>query len=196
MLDSPYPCVTPGPPRPSQIITPSSLALHSGRERFEVPGAGAALIKVSAGDRVTVTNAEGGQRCELVAADTKGRIDAGILGGVANSDAAGLKALLAAGKGSGLGGLRLGMERRGIDLAKAGAVALFDGQTPAGVAESFTIARDGVVIIAAPGAAMDPGGQDTATPLVVVVQRSVLVQVARHDLADPLADPVLDLRVK
>ena len=196
MLDSPYPRVTPGPPRPSQIITPSSLVLHSGRERFEVPGAGAALIKVSAGDTITVTNAEGGQRCELVAADTKGRIDAGILGVVANSDAAGLKALLAAGTGSGLGGLRLGMERRGIDLAKAGAVALFDGQTPAGVAESFTIARDGVVIIAAPGAAMDPGGQDAATPLVVVVQRSALVQVARHDLADPLADPVLDLRVK
>ena len=196
MLDSPYRRVTPGPPRPSQIITPSSLVLHSGRERFEVQGAGAALIKVSAGDTVTVTNAEGGQRCELVAADTQGRIDAGILGVAANSDATGLKALLAAGTGSGLGGLRLGMERRGIDLAKAGAVALFDGQTPAGVEKNFTVTRDGVVIIAAPGVAMDPGGQDTATPLVVVVQRSALVQEALHDLADPLADPVLDLRVK
>ena len=196
MLDSPYPRVTPGPPRPSQIITPSSLALHSGRERFEVQGAGAALIRVGTGDKITVTNAEGGQRCELIAADTKGHIDAGMLGVVANSDAAGLKALLAGDIGSGLGGLRLGIERRGIDLSKAGAVALFDGQTPAGAEEGFTATRDGVVIIASPAAVMDPGGQETATPLVVVVQRSALVQVGQFDLPDPLADPVLDLRVK
>ena len=166
MLDSPYPRVIPGPPRPSQIVSPVSLALQSGRERFEVQGGGAALIRVGVGDKITVTNAEGGQRCELVAAGTKGRIDAGILGVVANSDAAGLKALLSGAVGSGLGGLRLGMERRGIDLAKAGAVALFDGQSPAGAKESFTVTRDGVVIVAAPAAAMDPGAQDTAMRLI------------------------------
>jgi aminomethyltransferase len=196
MLDSPYPRVISGPPRPSRILLPASRALHSGRERFEVPGAGAALIRIGVGDKVTVTNAEGGQRCELVAADSKGRIDAGILGVAANSDAPGLKALLAEAVGSGLGGLRLGMERRGIDLSKAGAVALFDEQTPAAVEESFVVAQDGVVIIAAPGAAMDPGQQATATPLVVTVQRSALMQVGQFDLPDPLADPVLDLRVK
>ena len=196
MLDTPYPHVTPGPPRPSQIVTPASLALHSGRERFEVQGAGAALIRVSAGDKITVTNTEGGQRCEVVAADGKGRIDAGILGVAANSNAAGLKALLSGNTGSGLGGLRLGIERRGIDLSNAGAVALFDGQTPAGTDESFIATRDGVVIIAAPGNPMDPSAQDTATPLVVTVQRSTLVQITRQDLADPLAEPVLDLRVK
>ncbi len=196
MLDTPYPRVIPGPPRPSQILTPSSVARHSGYERFEVAGAGAALIRVAVGDKVTITNTEGGQGCELVATDAKGRIDAGILGAAANSDAAGLKALLTVGVGSGLGGLRLGMERRGIDLAKAGALALFDSHTPAGTEESFTVTRDGVVIIAAPGAAMDPGGQDTATPLTVVVQRAALLQIPKYDLADPLADPVLDLRVK
>ena len=196
MLDTPYPSVIPGPPRPSQILTPASMMRPSGYERFEVQGAGAVLIRVGAGDKITVTNAEGGQRCELVAANTKGRIDAGILGAVANSDACGLKGLLSGNVGSGLPGLRLGIERRGIDLSKAGAVALFDGQTPAGSAETFTASRDGVVIIAAPAAAMHPGSQDTATPLVVTVQRSALVHVPRHDLADPLADPVLDLRVK
>ena len=196
MLDSQYPRVVAGPPRPSQIITPSSLAQHLGRERFEVQGAGAALIRVSAGDKITVANAEGGQPCELVAADTKGRIDAGVIGVAANCDATGLKALLAAGTGSGLGGLRLGIDRRRIDLSKAGAVALFDGQTPAGAEENFTVTRDGVVIIAAPGMAMDPGAQNTTTPLVVTVQRSALVQVGRFDLPGPLAEPVLDLRVK
>lgn len=192
MLDSPYPRVIPGPPRPSQILTPASLALHSGRERFEVEGGNAVLIRLAAGDRITVTNAEGGQRCEMVAADAKGRIDAGLLGATANSDAGGLKALLA----EGLAGLRLGIAKRGIDLARAGGVALFDTATPAGTAETFTATRDGVVIVAAPAVPMDPGEQATASPIVVTLQRATLRRVGQFELPDPLADPVLDLRVK
>jgi aminomethyltransferase len=197
MLDASYPSVIPGPPRPSRILTPASLSLHPGRERYEVPGAGALLVRLGAGDRLTVTNAEGGQPCELVAADAKGKIDAGILGVPANSDASGLKALLAggSGQGSGLGGLRLGIDRRGIDLSQAGAVGLFGAETPPGSAESFAVTRDGVLIIAAPSAPMEPGGQGTATPLVLTLQRATVLKMAGYDLPDPLADPVLDLRV-
>ena len=197
MLDL-YPKVIPGPPRPSRILTPSSVVPHSGKERYEVPGNGAILIRVGTGDRVSIVNPEGGQRVELVAADEGGRIDAGLLGVQANSDASGLKALLAAGPrlGSGMGGLRLGLERRGIDLAKGGAVALFGAETAAGSEEAFTITRDGVLVIAAPGGDMTPDGQETATPILVLVQRSALLSVKQFDLPDPLADPVLDLRVK
>ncbi len=192
MLDSPYPRVIAGPPRPSQILTPASLALHSGRERYEVEGGAAVLIRLEAGDRITLTNAEGGQRCEVVAADTKGAIDAGVLGAVANSDASGLKALLA----DGLAGLRLGITRRGIDLSRAGGIGLFGAETAAGAAETFTATRDGVVIVAAPGLAMHPGEQATLSPIVVTLQRAVLRRVGQFELPDPLADPVLDLRVK
>ncbi|WRH61793.1 MAG: DUF1989 domain-containing protein [Fuscovulum sp.] len=197
MLDL-YPKVIPGPPRPSRILTPLSAQPHSGQERYEVPGNGAILIRLGAGDRVTVGNPEGGQRAELVAADDTGRIDAGVLGVAGNSDAAGLKALLAAGPrlGSGMGGLRLGLERRGIDLAKAGAIALFAADTPAGTEESFTATRDGALVIAAPGSDMAPDAQDSATPITVTVRRSTLLMVKQFDLPDPLADPVLDLRVK
>jgi aminomethyltransferase len=198
MLDLSYPRVIPGPPRPSRIMTPSTVSARAGNERYEVRGCGALLIRIAAGDRVTVINTEGGQRAELVAADTKGRIDAGILGVPSNSDAAGLKALLAAGPraGTGLGGLRLGLERRGIDLSTAAAVAVFGEASAAGTEETFTIARDGVLIIAAPGGTMAPDGQDTATPIGVRVQRSSLIAVQSFELPDPLADPVLDLRVK
>jgi aminomethyltransferase len=197
MLDL-YPKVIPGPPRPSRILTPLSAQPHSGQERYEVPGNGAILIRLGAGDAVTVKNPEGGQRAELVAADETGRIDAAVLGVAANSDAAGLKALLAAGPrlGSGLGGLRIGLERRGIDLGKAGAISLFGAATPAGTDESFTVTRDGVLVIAAPGGDMAPDAQDSATPIAVTVRRSTLLTVKQFDLPDPLADPVLDLRVK
>ena len=192
MLDS-YPRVNPGPPRPSQIITP----LGGPRlERFEVPGGGAWLFQIGAGDTVTVVNLEGGQRAELVAADAAGRVDAGLLGVTANADAAGLRALLAAGNGAGLGGLRLGIERRGIDLASARAVTCFGTESAAGSEQSFTATRDGVLIVAAPGAAMAPDAQDTATPIGVRVQRSAVLQLRKFDLPDPLATPVLDLRVK
>jgi aminomethyltransferase len=197
MLDL-YPKVIPGPPRPSRILTAASALPQSGRERYEVPGNGAMLIRVAVGDRVTIANPEGGQRVELVAADEAGRIDAGLLGVAANSDAGGLKALLSAGPrlGSGMGGLRLGLERRGIDLAKAGAVSLFSAETPAGTEDSFTITRDGVLVVAAPGADMAPDGQDTATPITVLVQRAALLTIKQFDLPAPLANPVLDLRVK
>ncbi|SEN31060.1 aminomethyltransferase [Gemmobacter aquatilis] len=194
MLDS-YPQIRPGPPRPSRILTPANVRAQAGSERYDVPGCGAYLIPVAPGDRLTIRNAEGGQVCEILAADGRGVIDAGVIGAQANGDARGLKALLLGG-GSGMGGLRLGLERRGIDLGRAGAVVLFGSETPAGTEETFTATRDGVVVIAAPGAAMQPGAQDTATPLVVTVQRAALKLVKGFDLPDPLADPVLDLRVK
>jgi aminomethyltransferase len=195
MLDS-YPRVNPGPPRPSRIITPASFSAQTGRERYEVAGEGALLVPVRMGDKVTVTNLEGGQPCELVAADAQGRVDMGLLGVSANATPEGLKALLAAGRGSGLGGLRLGIERRGIDLASAQAVRMFDAETPAKTAESFTVARDGVLIVAAPAKPMTPDAQDTATPLELVIQRANLHLIRQHDLPDPLATPVMDLRVK
>lgn len=194
MLDT-YPQVRPGPPRPSRILTPLNVRAQSGEERHEIPGMGAWLIPVVTGDRITVQNPEGGQVAELVAADSRGRIDAGLIGATANSNARGLKALLT-GSGSGMGGLRLGIERRGIDLTKAGAVQLFGTDTPAGTEETFTAQADGVLIVAAPSTAMVPGEQDTATPIVVTLRRSSLKRAPGFDLPDPLADPVLDLRVK
>ena len=50
-----------------------------------VPGGGAVLVQLMTGDRLVLVNDEGGQPAELVAAATDGRIDAAILGQVANS---------------------------------------------------------------------------------------------------------------
>ncbi|MDD7970740.1 DUF1989 domain-containing protein [Roseinatronobacter alkalisoli] len=194
MLDNPYPRVKPGPPRPSTIITPRAFSLPPGMERYTVAGGGAALIPVRVGDRLSLHNDEGGQVCEILAADNKGRIDAGIIGTSANSDGAGLKALLASDQSS-LRGLRMGLDARNIDLALAGAVRFFDSQTPAGTQQEFLVSRDGVVIIAAPGGAMAPDAQDTATPLTVSVQRATLTPHIRFELPTPLADPLAEVRV-
>lgn len=195
MLDTNYPSVQPGPPRPSQIIQPSVFSLAPGTERYVVPGAGAIFLPLAAGDRLTITNDEGGQPCEIVAVDGKGKIDASILGENPNSDATGLKTLLA-GSDQSLRGLRMGIEARGVDLAKAGGIRFFDTTTPAKTEVTLTAARDGAVIIAAPGGIMDAESQDTATALTVLIKRTTLKSPAKFELPDPLADPVLDLRIK
>lgn len=198
MLDLPYPSVIPGPPRPSRILTPRDLGGHRGRERQTIPGGGAWLLQLGQGDRITVINDEGGQPAELVAARANGRIDAALLGEAPNSDAGGLKAMLALGDaaGPGLAKLRAGLARRGIELARAGALRLFGAGTPARSAHSFTATDNGWLIVAAPGLPMDPWSQDTSSPITVEITRANPRAVGKFDLPDPLADPVLDLRVK
>jgi aminomethyltransferase len=189
-----YPAVTSGPPRPSLILQPGLLL--PGHERYHVPGSGAILIEIEAGDRIGVRNAEGGQPCELLAFDKAGRSDPAMVGARGNSNAAGFKALLLSGEES-LVRLRAGMERRKLQLANAEAVRFFDHNTPAGQEENFTATRDGALVIAAPGGPMAVDAQDTTTPLVVMVRRArIRPRGESARLPDPLADPVLDLRVK
>ncbi|WP_296745844.1 DUF1989 domain-containing protein [Mesorhizobium sp.] len=195
MLNTIYPPVRGGPPQASRIIRPGGLTLPAGTERYIVGGAGAMLIDIAAGDAITVTNDEGGQVCEVVVADTSGRVDSDIVGHGPNSDAAGLKTLLTSQDGS-LQRLRKALDIRGIDLAKAGGVRFFDATTPPKTNVELTAQRGGWLVIAAPGTDMAPDGQATATPLTVHVRRATMrLRETSRDLPDPLADPVLDLRV-
>ena len=79
MLDN-YPNVKAGPPKPSRIIQPQVFSLPPGVERYVVEGQGAVLIPIDTGDQITIINDEGGQQCEVVVCDPKGRSDAGIIG--------------------------------------------------------------------------------------------------------------------
>ncbi len=195
MLDLAYPTVNPGPPHPSRILTPQGFSRHLGQERHVVPGGGAVLLQLMTGDRLSLVNDEGGQPAEIIIAAKDGRIDAGLLGQVANCSAEGLKAMLAMGDGS-PARLRLGLAARQIDLAKAGGLRLFGPDTTPGTKAELTALDDGWLVVAAPGLPMAPEAQDTATPLTLLMQRARPRMVAQYDLPDPLADPVLDLRVR
>jgi aminomethyltransferase len=194
MLQLRYPQVIAGPPRPSNIIRPDGTSPAVGLERHTVAGGGAILFEVETGDKVSIGNVEGGQVCEIVAIDRASRCDPTILGVPGNSNAAGLKALLADDDPS-LRRFRAGVERRGIDLSAAQAVRIFGQATPAGTQESFVAERDATLIIAAPGGPMLVDSQDTTTPLTVLLQRARPKSVLKFELPDPLADPVSDLHI-
>jgi aminomethyltransferase len=195
MLDADYPKVIAGPPKPTAILAPSVFTLPPGTERHVIEGASAALIRLETGDRLEVENTEGGQPCEIVVADGQGRYDPALIGASVSGPASGLLALLAE-QPRGLRSLRLGLEARGLDLAQARAVHLFDGMTPAGTRDEFVAQDSCSVIIAAPGGIMDFEAQNTATPLTVWVRRSVIKGVAQYELPDPLAEPLQSIRVK
>ena len=111
-----------------------------------------------------------------------------------SSDASGLKQILS-GTGESARSVRAGLERRGIDFARARAVTLFGGESRPGESAEFTVTRDGLLIVAAPGAAMEAGAQNTATPIRLHVFRSRLRPASETHLPEPLADPLQDIRV-
>ncbi len=194
MLDNNYPNVQTGPPRPSKIIAPSMFSMPPGTERYVIQGSGAALINVEPGDTFVVMNDEGGQICEILACDSDGVSDTGVLGCSATGDAHGLKGLLSSGNHS-LSSVRIGLGARGVDLTKAKSIELFDQMTPAKAEIKLRVQRGGFVVIAAPGGIMDLELQNTTTPLVVMVKRSVIRQTVKFELPDPLADPLADIRI-
>ncbi|MDC1265073.1 aminomethyltransferase family protein, partial [Amylibacter sp.] len=190
-----YPEVLSGPPQPSAILQPNVFSMPAGMERYVIEGSGAILLPVFAGDTFTIINDEGGQVCEILAADKKGKIDLSILNETPNNDARGLKQLLDTNNQS-LIGLRLGMETRNIDLASAKGLSIFGNSSKAKSEAKFDVKRDAVIIISAPGNSMDLEKQNTTTSLTVNLNRSSIKTIEKFALPDPLSDPVLDLRIK
>lgn len=182
-------------PRPSIILRPGMPALPPGTERYKIAGGGSLTLEIKEGDRLTVTDLEGGQTCEIVAAGPDGKVDPALLGAKAADDPVGLKARLA-GEDDSAVRVRKALARWHIDLGHAKAIRLFGTSSPAGNAQSFTAARDGVLIIGAPGSKMDAVVQDTATPIEVRVERARPPKGKMLDvLPEPLADPLQEIRV-
>jgi aminomethyltransferase len=168
--------------------------LPSGVERYRVPGGGASVIPVAAGDRITLIDVEGRQPCEVLAADANGRVDPGLIGGKVCGIADGLRSILASGSESARSVLA-GLRRRNINLADAKAVRLFGGDSAAGAQAEFMAQGAGVLIVAAPGAAMAPDAQDTATGIEARVARAASRSEEYALLPDPLADALLDFEI-
>jgi len=183
------------PASPSLVLTPGIRALPPGTERYRIHGGGSLVIRVEAGDRVTVTDTEGGQACELSFLDESGRFLAAGLGIPFTGAAEGLKASLAT-AGEGALRTRAALVRRGADLAAAGAARIFGPGSRPGEQAELTIAATGLLIAAVPPVAMLPQDQDTATPVEIRVRRARPVRDYAAALPEPLADPIEDIRIR
>ena len=141
-----------GPPRPSAIIRPGGFSLPAGMERYTVPGGGALLVEIEAGDRITIANVEGGQACELVALDTDGRSDPAILGAAGKQQRCRAEGA-ASGRRRRPQAVSRKIERRGLTVAGLGHPYLRRDDAGRN-RKTFTVQRKGSLIVAAPGGPM------------------------------------------
>ncbi|QKK34024.1 DUF1989 domain-containing protein (plasmid) [Rhizobium indicum] len=183
------------PTAPSLVYYPGIPTLPEGTERYRTKGGGSVVMRVEPGDRVSVIDSEGGQLCEISFLDEKGRFLAAGLGTDFSNSAEGLKAILQA-EDESAARTRAALQRRGADLAVAGALCIFGAGSMPGSRADFTISLKGLLIVAAPASAMSPEAQDTATPIEIRIMRSLLIRDYASALPEPAADPVEDIRIR
>lgn len=181
-------------PKPSIVLRPGQLSLPKGMERYVIAGGGSVIIDVEPGDKISVVDMEGKQPCELIGVDTAGRFDANVLSEKPNAGAEGLHAILA-GQDESAKRAHDSLKRRNIDVSKAKSVRVFGGTSPAGDRAELTVEREGILVASAPGSPMDVELQNTTTPIELFVQRSRIRPAGHHQLPEPLADPLQDIRI-
>ena len=183
-------------PAASRILRPGQRSLPANAERYPVRGGGSVVTEVEAGDRITLTDIEGGQACEVLFCDAQGRFGLGGLGTTADGTASGFKTMLENTSDSAARTLAA-LRRRNIDLALARSLGLFGQTSPSKSSASFVASQSGVLIVAAPASDMPPQSPDTATDIELLIQRARPRPKSRlDDLPEPLADPLQDIRIR
>lgn len=190
-----YQTVFPTPYERAGVITPGLPVLPHGVERHPVPGGGSRAVRIYKGDEITVQDREGLQPVELVFFAPDGTSDAGMIGAVGGHDPAGLKAALSSDP-TGVRVLRA-LDKSGFDIGKADGTLVFGEGSNAGDFASFVASCDGMLIVCAPGGAMEPHEQWAPTEVVLYVRRANPGK-AKGGFAppDPLADPLADFNIQ
>jgi aminomethyltransferase len=147
------------------------------------PGSATAM-EVHAGDRVTVIDPDGGQPAELTAVPD-------ALGVRQDAAASVLRELLRSGDGDGFLGQ---LHARGVRPDDARAAVLFGQESDPGASESFDVAQDALLVVAAPGGRL-VDGDPPASALVVEIKRHTPRKPTEVEPPAPLAEPRLDFRV-
>ena len=181
-------------PRP-RLLQPGLPGLDPGLERYRVRGGGCAVIALGPGDRITVTDIEGRQPCEILAFCPDGRGGGAVLGLPDGFEPVGVQAILA-GPGEDAARVAAALARRGLALDAAHAARLFASDSPAGESQSFVAEGDALCVIAAPGGPMRVDEQDAPTDLRVMVRRATPAPAAAGvSLPEPLAEPRIEFRI-
>ena len=177
-----------------RLREPGLRLLPPGTERYSIKGGGALVVDVYTGDSLKIIDPQGRQRCEIAAIDRSGDNDPGILGVGVSREAAELSAMLA-GTGNSASQDRAALQARNIQFQNLQAIHLFEGDSLPGEQQTFTVQRDAVCIIAAPGGPMPIDGHNPPTDLIVFIERAQVEENPAPVLPDPLAEPRLDIRI-
>jgi aminomethyltransferase len=177
--------------RPS-LITPGLSPPDPSLESWWVHPGGATVVRVRAGDRLTVRDPDGGQPAELTVLDRDGGEDAAAIGARADGPASVLLQALSGGRADAFLGE---LHRRGLRPDAPRALRLFGPESPPGASQAFDVQREATVVVAAPGGRVIDGGWP-ASALTVEIRRADPEAAGEEAiLPAPLAEPRLDFRV-
>jgi len=179
----------------SGVSVPGLPVLPDNIERIPVPAGGSRALEIAAGDVVSVLDVQGLQPVELALFLPDGRSDAGALGAT-GIGVGSLASTLRDGADPGAARVLAALTRSGFDVERADTVRLFGGDSRAGELRSLTSSAAGLLIVAAPASPMSAHAQDTATEVVLFVERLRARRPGEPRApADPLADALIDRNV-
>jgi len=170
------------------IKNPGLKILPPGVERYSVKGGGLSVIEVSPEDSIEIINEEGKQICEIVVFNSKGKSDLSILNLKENANADfSKKTILHDEKISKL------FKKKNLDLSKAKSSLIFNEDCLMGEKIILTSKDKCVVMIAAPGEAMNVHEQNPPTDLTIFLNKAKFEETdEQFILPDPLSDPIFE----
>ena len=167
------------------IKNPGLRTLPPGVERYFVPGGGISVIEINSEDKIEIINDEGKQICEVTVFNSKGKSDLSILSLKENSKGEFSKKTISKDKKI----LDL-FKRKNINISRSQSSNLFNQDCPMGEKITLQSKDKSIVMLAAPGEAMNVHNQNPPTDLTVFLNKSEFeVSEEQFILPDPLGNP-------
>ena len=170
------------------IKNPGLRTLPPGVERYLVNGGGVSVIEILPEDKIEIINDEGMQICEVIAFNSKGKVRSVnfkfkrkcrccfFKKNYCNRDEKISKLF----------------KKKNLDINKAKSSILFNQDCIMGEKITLTSKDKCVVMIAAPGDAMNVHEQNPPTNLTIFLNRAKFIETdEQFILPDPLSDPIL-----
>ena len=185
--------ITPPGPR---LLLPGLVPREDGLETYWVRPGGVTAVHLGGGDELTVVDRPGRQVAELTVLGPG-------LGAAADAPASVLRSLAGAERGgrppgpAPSAGIVAMLGEQGISPATATATRLFGEWSPAGARETFTADGPVTVLVAAPARRMSVHDEAANPPseLLLELRRGTPPPRRPAELPEPLAEPLLDLRI-
>lgn len=183
-------------PAEPRLLLPGLIAREPGLETYWVRPGGVTALRLEGGDTLTVIDRSGRQPAELTVIAERGIGDE-VLGISADAPATTLRSLAVGQPDSGAGEMLSLLAAQGVDPQRVNAARLFGEWSPAGARESFTAQEAAHVFIAAPSRRMSVEEEAANPPsdLLLELRRAAPRPQLEPRLPEPLAEPILDLRI-
>ncbi|MGH3499350.1 MAG: DUF1989 domain-containing protein [Nocardioidaceae bacterium] len=180
----------------ARLRLPGLVPSEPGLETYWVRPGGVTAVQMEGGDRLTVVDRAGKQAAELTVVGVHGS-DGAALGLKPSAPASTLRSLVAAEPASGRDRVLSMLTAAGVNPENAAAERLFGEWSAAGARETFTASAPAQVLVAAPARPMSVEDEAANPPseLLLELRRARLRPQAESVLPEPLAEPVLDMRI-